>query len=127
MQHELVATRDEKQTLLREIDSLKLALQTKISSEELARHSSAAQVELSDGAMQGRRFVRIGPVSAKAHQTSIFPKVPPREQVQEALREISEPHRTRKAAEKEPEAPAEEEPEGPKAAASVDRQQGITA
>lgn len=40
------------------------------------------------------------------------------EQVQEALREISEPHRTRKAAEKEMEAPAEDEPEGAKAAAS---------
>lgn len=40
------------------------------------------------------------------------------EQVQEALREISEPHRTRKSADEETEASAEAEPAGGKAAAA---------
>jgi uncharacterized protein YbjQ (UPF0145 family) len=48
--------------------------------------ASAAQVELTEGAMPGRRFVRIGPVSVVTHQTSMFPKISPREQAQEALR-----------------------------------------
>lgn len=52
----------------------------------VAHAASAAQVELSDGSMQGRRYVRLGPVSVRTHQTSMFPKVGPREQVQEALR-----------------------------------------
>lgn len=52
----------------------------------VAHAGSAAQVELSETSMQGRRYVRIGPVSARAHQTSMFPKVGPREQVQEALK-----------------------------------------
>jgi hypothetical protein len=45
LQSELVATRDEKQTLLREIESLKLALQTRAGGEELARESATAQIE----------------------------------------------------------------------------------
>lgn len=52
----------------------------------VARAASAAQVELTEGSMNGRRIVRLGPVSAKTHQKSLFPKVSPREQVQEALR-----------------------------------------
>jgi len=48
--------------------------------------ASAAQVELTEGAMNGRRYVRLGPVSAVSHQTSLFPKVSPRQQLEEALR-----------------------------------------
>lgn len=48
--------------------------------------ASAAQVELTEGAMNGRRYVRLGPVSAVAHQTSLFPRVSPRQQLEEALR-----------------------------------------
>ncbi len=47
---------------------------------------SAAQVELTESSMQGRRYVRLGPVNAKAHQTSMFPKKPAREQVQDELK-----------------------------------------
>jgi len=51
-------------------------------------HAAApSQVELSEGSMGGRRFVRLGPVSATTHQTSMFPKTSPRDQVQDALRE----------------------------------------
>jgi uncharacterized protein YbjQ (UPF0145 family) len=46
-------------------------------------------VELSEGAMNGRRFVRLGPVSAKAHQTSMFPKVSAREQLGDALKDAA--------------------------------------
>jgi uncharacterized protein YbjQ (UPF0145 family) len=52
----------------------------------VVRAGSAAQVELSETSMQGRRYVRLGPVSARAHQTSLFPKTPAREQVQDALK-----------------------------------------
>jgi uncharacterized protein YbjQ (UPF0145 family) len=52
----------------------------------VVRAGSAAQVELSETSMQGRRYVRLGPVNAKAHQTSMFPKTPPREQMQEELK-----------------------------------------
>lgn len=52
----------------------------------VVRAGSAAQVELSETSMQGRRYVRLGPVNAKAHQTSLFPKTPAREQVQDALK-----------------------------------------
>jgi uncharacterized protein YbjQ (UPF0145 family) len=52
----------------------------------VVRAGSAAQVELSETSMPGRRYVRLGPVSARAHQTSLFPKTPAREQVQDALK-----------------------------------------
>ena len=48
--------------------------------------SSAAQVELSDTSMQARRYTRIGPVSVTTHPTSMFMKMTPREQAQEALK-----------------------------------------
>ena len=47
---------------------------------------SPAMVELSESSMQGRRFVRLAPVSAVTHQKSMFPKVSPKQQVEDALR-----------------------------------------
>lgn len=48
--------------------------------------SSAAQVELNETSMQGRRFARIGPVSVTTHPTSMLMKMTPKEQAQEALK-----------------------------------------
>jgi uncharacterized protein YbjQ (UPF0145 family) len=48
--------------------------------------ASAAQVELSETTMQGRRLVRVGPVSVTTHPTSMMMKVTPKEQAQEALK-----------------------------------------
>ena len=48
--------------------------------------SSAAQVELNETSMQGRRFARLGPVSVTTHPTSMLMKVTPKEQAQEALK-----------------------------------------
>ena len=50
------------------------------------RAASAADVQLSDGGMPGARFVRVGPVSVTTHPTSMFMKVTPKEQAQEALK-----------------------------------------
>lgn len=53
---------------------------------QVTHAASPAQVELSEGPMTARRFVRVGPVNVKAHQTSLMPKVAPRERLQEALK-----------------------------------------
>ena len=51
------------------------------------RHAgSATDVQLSDGALPGTRFVRVAPVSVTTHPTSMFMKVTPKEQAQEALK-----------------------------------------
>jgi uncharacterized protein YbjQ (UPF0145 family) len=52
----------------------------------VTRPVSAAQVELSESSMQGRRYVRLAPVSAIAHQKSMFPRISPKQQVDDALR-----------------------------------------
>jgi uncharacterized protein YbjQ (UPF0145 family) len=51
------------------------------------RHAaSATDVQLSDGALPGTRFVRMGPVSVTTHPTSMMMKITPKEQAQEALK-----------------------------------------
>jgi uncharacterized protein YbjQ (UPF0145 family) len=52
----------------------------------VAHAASAAQVELSEASMQGRRFARVGPVSVTTHPTSMMMKMTPKEQAQEALK-----------------------------------------
>jgi uncharacterized protein YbjQ (UPF0145 family) len=43
-------------------------------------------VTLNEGSIAGRQFVQLGPVSVTTHPTSMFMKVTPKEQTQEALK-----------------------------------------
>ncbi|HEY7800214.1 MAG TPA: hypothetical protein VIA80_15715 [Hyphomonadaceae bacterium] len=52
----------------------------------VVRAASAADVTLNEGSIAGRQFVQLGPVSVTTHPTSMFMKVTPKEQTQEALK-----------------------------------------